>query len=140
MLTNRIIVAILLSFTVFIPALGHAEVHDGNDLLQKCNNVIKIYEEGMEESEITKIMLADASFCNGMMQGITNTIIFFGAFQVNQSIVCLPKNGISNGQAAKVVIKYLKEHPEQLHVADSGLAFLALMDAFPCKERYTDSY
>jgi hypothetical protein len=51
MLTNRIIAAILLSFTVYIPALGHAEVHDGNDLLQKCNNVIKIYEDGVEEMD-----------------------------------------------------------------------------------------
>ena len=133
MLVNRIIAAIFLSSTVFIPALGHAEVHDGNDLLQKCNNVIKIYEDGMEESETTENMLADASFCSGMMQGMTNTIIFFDTFQVTQSIVCLPEDGISNGQAAKVVIKYLKEHPEQLHVADSGLAFLAMMDAFPCK-------
>ena len=133
MLVNRIIAAILLSSTVFIPALGHAEVHDGNDLLQKCSNVIKIYEDGMEESETTENMLADASFCSGMMQGMTNTIIFFDTFQVTQSIVCLPEDGISNGQAAKVVIKYLKEHPEQLHVADSGLAFLAMMDAFPCK-------
>jgi hypothetical protein len=97
------------------------------------NNLVKIYEDGIEESEITKKMLADASFCNGMMQGITNTIIFFNAFQVTQSLVCLPESGISNGQAAKVAIKYLNEHPEQLHVAGSGLAFLALMDAFPCK-------
>jgi len=132
MLTNRIISTILLSYTISVPALGHINVHGGNDLLRKCNNVIKIYEDGVEESEITKIMFAEASFCNGMMQGITNTIIFLDAFQVNQSLVCLPENGISNGQAAKVVIKYLKEHPEQLHVADSGLAFLALMDAFPC--------
>jgi hypothetical protein len=133
MLTNRIIAAISLLFIAFIPVLGYAGVHDGNDLLHKCNNVIKIYEDGIEESEITTTMLSDASFCNGMMQGITNTIIFFDTFQVTQSIVCLPENGISNGRAAKVVIKYLKEHPEQLHVADSGLAFLAMMDAFPCK-------
>jgi len=132
MLTNRIIAAILLSFTVFTPALGHGRVHDGNGLLQKCNNVMRIFEAGTKENEITKTMLADANFCSGMMQGMTNTIIFFDAFQVTQSIVCLPEDGISNGQAAKVVIKYLEEHPEQLHVADSGLAFLALMDAFPC--------
>ena len=133
MLSNRTIAAILLSFAAFIPALGYAEVHDGNDLLRKCNNVTRIFEDGIKESETTGNMLADASFCSGMMQGMTNTIIFFDTFQVNQSIVCLPEDGISNGQAAKVVIKYLKEHPEQLHVVDSGLAFLALMDAFPCK-------
>ena len=133
MFTSRIIAAISLLLIAFIPVPGYAGVHDGNDLLQKCNTVIKIFEDGIEESEITTIMLSDASFCNGMMQGITNTIIFFDTFQVNQSIVCLPENGISNGRAAKVVIKYLKEHPEQLHVADSGLAFLAMMDAFPCK-------
>jgi hypothetical protein len=132
MLTNRIIAAILFSFAIFIPASACAEVHDGNDLLQKCNNVIRIFEEGTIEP--TENMLADSSFCSGMMQGMTNTIIFFDAFQVTQNIVCLPENGISNGQAAKVVIKYLQEHPEQLHVADSGLAFLALMDAFPCKD------
>ena len=134
MLANRIIATILLLFTAFIPAAGYVEVHDGSGLLQKYNNLIRIFEEGVKESKQTENMLADASFCSGMMQGMTNTIIFFDAFQVTQNIVCLPENGISNGQAAKVVIKYLQEHPEQLHVADSGLAFLALMDALPCKD------
>ena len=53
MLGNRIITAILLSFAVFTPAFGYADVHDGNDLLQKCNNVIEIYGDDIKESEST---------------------------------------------------------------------------------------
>ena len=62
MLTNRIIAAISLLFIAFIPVLGYAGVHDGNDLLQKCNNVIKIYEDGIEESDITTTMLVRCKY------------------------------------------------------------------------------
>lgn len=60
MLAIRVIATILLSFTAFIPAPGYAEVHDGSDLLQKCNKVIRIFEEGT--SEPTENMLADARY------------------------------------------------------------------------------
>ena len=41
--------------------------------------------------------------------------------------------GISNHQLERVVIKYLNDHPENLHFAASSQVFAALAKAFPCE-------
>jgi anti-sigma regulatory factor (Ser/Thr protein kinase) len=46
---------------------------------------------------------------------------------------CVPDSGIPVIQAMRVVVKYLKEHPEQLHEDGMGLTVAALKDSFPCK-------
>ena len=45
--------------------------------------------------------------------------------------VCLPDT--SHEQLARVMVKYLREHPEQLHWRSGQVAMLALFQAFPCK-------
>ena len=46
-----------------------------------------------------------------------------------------PPDGTTNGQAVRIVVKYLRDHPEELHKHDSVLAFTALKAAFPCANR-----
>jgi hypothetical protein len=45
---------------------------------------------------------------------------------------CLPKNGLSYGQLAMVIHKYLNNNPELLDKEPSALILLALIKAFPC--------
>jgi len=45
---------------------------------------------------------------------------------------CIPAE-VSFNEAAKVVIKYLNDHPEKLHMADTVLIRTALVEAYPCK-------
>jgi len=45
---------------------------------------------------------------------------------------CIPDSGIPVIQAARIIVKYLKEHPEQLHEDGMGLTVAALKDSFPC--------
>jgi hypothetical protein len=47
---------------------------------------------------------------------------------------CVPKEGVSNIQAARIVVKYLKENPEKQHDLGITLAIQALSKAFPCLE------
>jgi hypothetical protein len=47
---------------------------------------------------------------------------------------CIPI-GVSTGQGARVVIKYLRDHPEQLHEDGPILTFNALIAAFPCTKK-----
>ncbi len=42
-------------------------------------------------------------------------------------------DGVTNGQVRDVVVKYLKDHPEERHFLASILAVKALSKAFPCK-------
>ena len=46
---------------------------------------------------------------------------------------CTPK-GASLGQLARVVKKFLQDHPESLHLDAGGLVYNALNEAFPCPE------
>jgi len=44
---------------------------------------------------------------------------------------CFPK-GVTNGQTAKIVIKYLNDHPQDLQYSAGSLIVAAFTDAFPC--------
>ena len=47
---------------------------------------------------------------------------------------CIPQK-VTNGQITRVVIKYLKDHPEQLHTSARKLILFALDEGFPCWTR-----
>jgi hypothetical protein len=44
---------------------------------------------------------------------------------------CIPF-GVMPLEAIKVVVKYLNDHPEKLHEADTILVLSALSNAYPC--------
>lgn len=44
---------------------------------------------------------------------------------------CLP-DGVTYGQELRVSIKYMQDHPQQLHVATAYLVIVAQAQAFPC--------
>jgi hypothetical protein len=46
-------------------------------------------------------------------------------------VVCLP-NGVTIGDATKVILKYADTHPEKLHLSKFSEGLLALSEAFPC--------
>jgi hypothetical protein len=48
--------------------------------------------------------------------------------------VCLP-NGVSNGQVTKIVHKYLKENPAELHLPAVGIIYVSLGGTFPCDKK-----
>jgi len=45
---------------------------------------------------------------------------------------CIPPRA-TDGQLARVVVKYLEKHPAQLDGEQTLLTLLAFQDAFPCK-------
>jgi hypothetical protein len=102
---------------------------DGNDLLKQCSLVrIEIKDLKVEDySNIGK--------CLGLMQGVTNTNSYYQFIAKQNTLFCTPEYGLKNGQAARVVVKYLEEHPEKLHLDDVLLTMLALREAFPCKSQ-----
>lgn len=46
---------------------------------------------------------------------------------------CVPKD-VPVSQLVRVVVKYLEEHPAQLHNPAHGLVYASLKDAFPCTD------
>jgi len=89
----------------------------GNDLMKHCS----VFEMGA------------STFYDGVCSGYVVAIADAMAINtINTFRACVPLNS-TWGQIARISIKYLREHPEQLHHAAHGLVAAALSEAFPCK-------
>jgi hypothetical protein len=110
----------LAAFCAAQESLGYM---NGNRLLEQCDT-------GAQQQKL---------FCSGYVAGVMDTqVTLFNSLnaatnQQRPSLYCLPKGGIEVGQAVRVTIKWLKDHPEKLHIAGDILVGLALQEAFPCK-------
>ena len=76
-----------------------------------------------------------AGSCLGLMYGILVMKTFYVTnTQKGRILFCAP-DGVISGQAARIVIKYLRDHPEELHQPDYALTIAALHAAFPCPNK-----
>jgi hypothetical protein len=80
------------------------------------------------------------SYLSGFMEGITAVQSLYTSTASGQPltsvrIVCNPDEGASGEQLRKIVVKYLGDHPEQLHMRPMAVVLAALGTAFPpCKK------
>ena len=100
----------------------------GNDLLPMCNAAINYVYNNEASGDVSKM-----GYCLGMLQGVLNLNSLYRIEFGNKALFCLPSKAITGGQAARMVVKYLKEHPERLHEKYIILVGAALREAFPCK-------
>ena len=113
-----------------LPAWSIADNGDGNKLLSDCGPLIAFLDgESVDENKSHGI-----GFCLGLMQGMLHMNQFYEYQLKGAALFCAP-NSMTNGQAARIVVKYLRDHPEELHQPDSVLTFTALRAAFPCGNR-----
>jgi Rap1a immunity proteins len=120
----KVILTILM---LLIPSWCHA---DGNTLLKQCGLLVSFMDGGKPDVASS----GDLMFCAGFMQGIMNMNRLYQRVLKSDAQFCLPEGGIPNGQAARIVVKYLREFPEELHRNEFVLAFWAFQAAFPCKK------
>lgn len=111
---------------VFLYGSPTTSLASGNDLLRYCSGIVQAMDSGQAGDKF------EHGYCLGLMQGITNTARIYGIAYGFERSLCLPKDGIENGQAARIVVNYLKAHPELLHEDESVLTFKALSASFPC--------
>lgn len=73
----------------------------------------------------------DAGMCFGFILG-THSGYFIARTGSQQKLVfCIP-SGVTNLQTVKIVVKYLNNHPEELHQSADVLVIEAMTAAFPC--------
>ncbi|VVO61082.1 hypothetical protein PS862_00821 [Pseudomonas fluorescens] len=109
-------------------ASGSAMALDGNGLLSSCQTTIK-YSEGDKN-----VSAFDVGQCTGMVDGVEGAILVLNDSVTSNMKTCYPVAGTTNIQKARIVVKYLQEHPDQLHLPASMLTVIAYMGAFPCKK------
>jgi hypothetical protein len=92
----------------------------GNTLLEECES---------------KTMF-DQGRCLGYILGASDLKTMDDLPNQRQHLFCTAP-AVINGQIVEVVVKYLKDHPENRHCQASTLVMAALIEAFPCSAERT---
>jgi hypothetical protein len=125
---NRIIACTLLCVLMSVYAEpGFA--NDGNRLLQQCQQAIRLFDN---PKNLDPAEAFDANYCIGYVEGILDTHDVYRNWD-SLSQVCYPESGITLGQGIRIIVKYLNDNPDKLHLSQQWLAIGALSIAFPCK-------
>jgi len=89
--------------------------------------------EAVEEAEPTILSTAQALYCRGLLQGIIAMNFHYeGQMDKSRLAFCVPDEGIRPQQAARIIVRYLQQHPQTLHYPGYFLAVQAFREAFPC--------
>ena len=104
---------------------------DGNELLSMCEGVNQLRDQ--TQSAMTVQNSYCLGYVNGVMSMATDQATTFEHSPHRSSLPCTPAEGVTTGQAARVVTKYLDSHPERLHLRAYLLVVEAMREAFPCK-------
>ncbi len=75
----------------------------------------------------------NSMYCFGLLQGVISLNKMYEVSLRKNALFCTPNSKITNGEAAKIVVNYLKEHPEMQHEPDFAITINALLEAFPCR-------
>jgi hypothetical protein len=112
---------------------GSGAITDGNSLSEG----LRLFYKGADRGELTRgeseSAFAAISYLGGFLGGC-------GIWQVesqHNAPFQLPKEGLGTMQFAKIVNKYLQDHPDRLHIKAEFLLYLALRDSFP-NGKYTE--
>jgi hypothetical protein len=110
--------AFVLSTTSIAVEQNVPSTSDGNQLLPRCQSAIDALGHDSWKSHQESF---DTGYCSGLVEGISYA----------STHSCLP-DGATVGQAVRVVVKYLNDHPEDLNLDERELVDVALGLAFPC--------
>ena len=95
-----------------------SDIH-GNDLLRMCASQVGTSEE---------------TFCTGFIVGARDGVVLATELREVKPIFEMPVEVIPE-QLKDVVVKYLKEHPEEHHKPGGLLVIFALSKAFPPQDQ-----
>lgn len=103
----------------------------GEDLYRNCKEAVKVSESNTIPPGTNMLRVG---LCLGLIEGVKNSIaVFQTALPPDKTQVCWRESGMSNSQGAKIIIKYLDDHPNQLGENQTAVTMFALKEAFPCK-------
>jgi Ssp1 endopeptidase immunity protein Rap1a len=120
----------LFAFAFIVSVSQAAEpVTDGNSLAEG----LRLLDKSVGGSELTSSEVnsayVSASYVDGFLDGCGVS------WAANENLPFQwPKEGLKPSQFLKIVEKYIKDHPERLHLKAKFFLFLALRDSFPNHE------
>jgi hypothetical protein len=112
------------------PFFSQAKV-DGNELLERCQIAVDFFDgKELKEGSDWK-----AYSCIEYITGLTTMNLLYSSDEFKKKdnkYFCRPQ-GVTNSQSVRVVLKHLKNNPEDLHESRTFLVVVALREAFSCK-------
>jgi hypothetical protein len=105
------------------------EKESGSTLLRQC----KLMLDSKEIMNAGRLEVLGAGQCIGKVAGVRNTLVYLSDMEATPKLLCANGAFITNDQSVRIVVKYLIDHPKDLHMEPTALIMMALMDAFPCK-------
>lgn len=101
------------------------------DLYRNCKEALKVSESSTIPPGTNMLRVG---LCLGLIEGVKNTIaVLQTGLPAGKAQVCWKESGMSNIQGAKIIIKYLDDHPNQLSENQTAVTMYAFKEAFPCK-------
>jgi len=105
--------------------LAKGKEQSGLEFLRECNGTFSDDEVGKKLMKF---------YCLGYISGITDAQTIIGGVNPGSKIFCPPSEGLENEQSLRIIIKWLEDHPEQLHMSARISVFIALSKALPCNK------
>jgi hypothetical protein len=129
-----IIFVLILGFGASGSRAQDTEKDNGNKLLDSCGEVVKALDNPNHNADAYKF-----SWCIGYMRGCNAAMIMqrtassttYSEYKTTGFLGVLLPDGVTNGQMARVIVKWLQDHPQQLHEDADMLTLLILREAFP---------
>lgn len=112
---------------------------DGNQLLQDCGSLIRHADADFRSATDTYGAHWCLGYIDGFLEGFDAFALAHGKtyeeYETLRSIyVCFP-SASTIGQDARVLVKWLNDHPERLHEDANLLTFTAFQSAYPCQPK-----
>lgn len=157
--TVRVLALVLLAYTIAPLLYAQQKVKaptDGNDLLEHCSVLIEVADSptSFDTSNESRLIeqVGKFNWCAGYLGAIRDDLIvtrmnlglfamggmtFAGPDKLREyaldspRFACIP-DAVPILQMGRVLVKWLRDHPERLHEPKNGLVRDALKEAFPC--------
>ena len=113
---------------LWMPSSRAADPYDGKRLLEQATALLNVRPGEASNEENLKIREVI-----GYLRGFTDMALFGETIKGGQPLYTLPDAGVTPLQMAKLVKKYLGDHPEMLKKQAGEVMYFVLIDAFPKK-------
>ena len=111
---------------LLLPAYGYPD-WTGNKLITYCTQGVKF----LNDEDLSDVGAMQASACMGYVTALFQKNNFdTDVYQLRQDY-CIPDH-VTRAQTLRVILKYLNDHPEELHAPAYVVARNSLVVSFPC--------
>ncbi len=120
--------AIIIIMLLLFPCLSFA--YTGNNLLYDCEMLMTPIKDITltPRDDLTSEQYLAAGRCSGYVQAMLDE----NEGTKEHPVVCIPDK-ITIEQTVRIIIKFLKDHPQQMNLSADVLVNAAFVHAFPCR-------